>query len=285
MQNTDKRDRAVLFRERLDEALRVAGSNRSALARAAGVSRSTVSNLLDDGTSRLPNAQLAAECARTLGVSTDWLLGLTDRPERPGDILDAGVQMTQAARTATDDQLLDWHREAAGYKIRHVPATLPDILKTEEVMRWEYAAFLGKTPDQAIRAMRDRIDLLYAGLSDYEMAMPLCELEVFAEGAGYYRGLDAAARRDQLERLAATCREMYPRLRLYLFDARRIFSAPITLFGPRIGVIYVGRFYLAFRESTRIRTLTEHFDGLVREASVDARDAGAHLEALAATVA
>ena len=30
----------------------------------------------------LPNAHLAAECAQALGVSADWLLGLTERPER-----------------------------------------------------------------------------------------------------------------------------------------------------------------------------------------------------------
>ena len=64
--------------------------------------------------------------------------------------------MTDAARTIADDQLLDWHREAAGYKIRHVPATLPDIFKTEAVLRWEYDRFLGKTPDQAMAAMDDR---------------------------------------------------------------------------------------------------------------------------------
>jgi hypothetical protein len=52
-----------------------------------------------------------------------------------------------------------------------------------------------------------------------------------------------------------------------------VFSAPITLFGPLIGVIYVGRFYLAFRESARVKSLTQHFDWLVREAEVDAREA------------
>ncbi|SLN68221.1 hypothetical protein ROJ8625_03531 [Roseivivax jejudonensis] len=280
---TDKRHRAELFRERLDTAMAHAQSNRSVLARAVGVNRSTVSQLLDAAGDRLPNAHLAAECARALGVSTDWLLGLTDRPERPGDVVDAAVQLTQAERTASDDQLLEWHREAAGYKIRHVPATLPDLLKTEAVMRWEYAAFLGKTPDQAIRAMQDRSELLSQGLSDYEIAVPAHELDALAAGEGYYRGLGRAARAEQIARLAETCEEFYPALRVFVFDARRVFSAPITLFGPLIGVIYVGRFYLAFRESSRIRSLTRHFDGLIREASVDARDAAAYLRGLTVT--
>ena len=280
MRNIDKRDRAEIFRERLTLAMDQAGSNRSALARAAGVNRSTISQILESGDGRLPNAQLAAECATALGVSTDWLLGLTERPERPGDVIAAAVQMTEAARSASDAQLLDWHREAAGYKIRHVPATLPDLLKTESVMRWEYRAFQGKTPDQAIGATQDRIDWLRSSASDYEIALPLHEIAAFARGEGYYDGLSADARHEQLDRLAQVCDEMFPALRLFLFDARQVFSAPLTLFGPLVGVIYVGRFYLAFRESSRLRSLTQHFDWLVREAKVDARDAADHIARL-----
>ncbi|SFQ36613.1 Transcriptional regulator, contains XRE-family HTH domain [Roseivivax halotolerans] len=280
----DKRARAELFRQRLREAMQVAGVNLSELARQTGVNRSTVSQLMGEGAARLPNAQLAAEAARTLGVSTDWLLGLTDRPERPGDVVAAAMQMTTAERTPSDEQLIDWAREAAGYKIRHVPAMLPDMLKTEAVMRWEYGDFLGKTPDQAISAMRDRMALVRAGGSDYEIAMPIYELTSMARGEGYYRSLPRAARAEQVEQLAATCEELYPSLRLFLFDASRVFSAPITIFGPLVGVVYVGRFYIAFRESGRIRSLTEHFDWLVREAEIDARDAAGFLRDLARDV-
>ncbi|MCE0505288.1 helix-turn-helix domain-containing protein [Roseivivax sp. GX 12232] len=276
----DKRARAELFRQRLREAMRVKGSNLSALARETGVTRSTVSQLLGEGAARLPNAQLAAEAARALGVSTDWLLGLTDRPERPGDVVAAAMQMTEAARSPSDDQLIGWAREAAGYKIRHVPAMLPDLLKTEAVMRWEYGAFLGKTPDQAISAMRDRMRLLRDGGSDYEIAVPIYELESMAAGEGYYRSLSRADRAEQIAQIAETCEELYPRLRLFLFDAARVFSAPITVFGPLVGVIYVGRVYIAFRESRRITSLIDHFDWLVREAEVDAREAPDYIRGL-----
>lgn len=277
----DRRDRATLFRERLAAAMQHAAISGSALARAAGVNRSTISQLLDVDAGRLPNAQLAADCATALGVSTDWLLGLTERPERPGDVVAAAVELAHAPRAGADDQLLAWHREATGYKIRHVPATLPDMLKTKAVLRWEYAAFLGKTPDQAIGAMEDRIDWLRSAGSDYEIALPRHELEAAARGEGYYRGLDATARHAQLDRLAQQCEELYPSLRLFLFDARRVFSAPITVFGPLMGLIYVGSFYLAFRESGRIKSMTSHFDWLIREAEVDARDAARFIRTLA----
>jgi hypothetical protein len=90
-----------------------------------------------------------------LGVSADWLLGLSDRPEPAAEVLSANFRMATAQRTPADEQIIAWHQEAAGHKIRHVPATLPDILKTEAVLEWEYAAFLDKTPEQARGAMRE----------------------------------------------------------------------------------------------------------------------------------
>lgn len=277
----DKRARAAIFRMRLAEAMAHAGVNRSALARAAGVDRSTLSQLLVAEDARLPNAQLIAESARALGVSSDWLLGLTERPERPGDLVAAAVHVAAAERASVDEQLLSWHREASGYKIRHVPATLPDILKTEAVLRWEYEAFLGRTPDQAIGAVMDRLDWLRSGSSDYEIAAPRHELESLATGEGYYRGLPLAARQEQLALLEATCRDLYPSLRLFVFDARRLFSAPITVFGPILATIYVGQVYLAFRGDERVRSLSRHFDWLVRECDIDARDAPDYLASFA----
>lgn len=276
----DKRVRASIFRDRLGQSMGQAGLNRSSLARATGVDRSTLSQLLAAGETRLPNAQLVADCAATLGVSSDWLLGLTDLPERPGDIVAGSMRVSSAERASVDEQMLEWHREVMGHKIRHVPATLPDMLKTEAVLTWEYESFLGKTPDQAIGATMDRLQWLREGSSDYEIAVPLHEVEAFARGEGYYAGLPSDVRQAQLEVLARSCRDLYPSLRLFLFDARRLFSAPITVFGPLLAVIYVGQFYLAFRSQDRVRSMIQHFDGLVRECTVEAKDVATWVQRL-----
>jgi transcriptional regulator with XRE-family HTH domain len=276
----DKRERATTFRERLAAAMAHENVTRSALARATGADRSTLSQLLNADETRLPNAQLVAECAGALGVSTDWLLGLTERPERPGDLVAASMRISAAARTSVDEQLLEWHREAQGHKIRHAPATLPDLLKTEAMLRWEFSEFLEKTPDQAIGATMDRLDWLRDGTSDYEIAVPLHEIETFARGEGYYRDIPTEVRQEQLEALCRYSRDMYPSLRIFLFDARKLFSAPITVFGPLLAVVYVGRFYLAFRSGDRIRSMIEHFDWLVRECAVDASQTPDYLDKL-----
>jgi len=275
----DKRDRAEVFRTRLAEAMAERNVTQAALARVTGVDRSTISALLKPGT-RLPNAQLAADCARALGISADWLLNLSGRPEPIADLLAASLSLTEAPRALIDERIFGWHQEAAGYKIRHVPATLPDMLKTRAMAEWEYAPQLGRTAEQAIGAFEDRLRWMRGAGSDYEIALPIHELTAFATASGYYEGLPAELRLGQLRHLMTLCDQLYPALRVCLFDARRLFSAPITVFGPLLAVIYIGRHYLAFRDSARVETITQQFDLLVREAEVGARDMVAHLQGL-----
>lgn len=277
MTQLDKRDRADLFRRRLASAMQSKGATRAELARRIGVDRSTVSQLLSAEGARLPNAQVVAECAAALGVTADWLLGLSDRPEQAADLLAASITMTPAQRALVDEQIFDWHREADGYKIRHVPARLPDLLKTREMLEWEYAPHLGQAADLAIAASEVRLDWMRSSASDYEIAIPLFEMDSLIRGTGYYEGLPDDIREAQIARFAALHDQLYPSLRVFLFDARRLLSAPLTIFGPLMAVIYVGQHYLAFRDTERVRALTLHFDRLVREARVPARDLPAHL--------
>ncbi len=163
---TDKRARAALFRDRLAQGMAEKALTQAALGRAIGVDRSTLSQLLMPGSTRLPNAQVVAECAAALGVSADWLLGLTARPERAADLIAAAMSMTEAPRALVDERIFAWHQEAAGYKIRHVPAGLPDMLKTHDMLAWEYGPSLGRTAEQAIGASQDRLTWMRGALSD-----------------------------------------------------------------------------------------------------------------------
>lgn len=278
---TDKRDRAAVFRDRLALAMGMAGQSQSVLARTIGVDRSTLSALLAPGT-RLPNAQVVAEAAAALEVSADWLLGLTATPLPVDQALDQAVSLTDAPRALFDETIYGWHREAAGYKIRHVPATLPDMLKTRAVVEWEYRDTLGGTAEAAIAGFETQLDHLRGARSDYEIALPLHELAGFAAGTGYWLGLPQAARAGQLDHLIRLTDELYPGLRLYFYDAHRVFSAPVTVFGPHLAVIYLGRAYMSFRDPARVAAISAHFDWLVREAPLGAREAGAHLRMLRA---
>lgn len=275
----DKRDRAPLFRARLAQAMAEKAVSQAALARATRVDRSTISALLSPGT-RLPNAQLTADCAVALGVSCDWLLGLSGRPEPVEDVLARSVSLTEAPRALFDQDLIGWHRAAAGYKIRHVPASLPDMLKTPDVVRWEYADQLGRSSEQALTAFQDQLDWMRTAQSDYEIALPLHEIHNFAKGLGYWNGLPLQARHAQMDHLIALCDTLYPSLRIYLFDAHRVYSSPVTVFGAQLAAVYLGRHYIVFREPARVQSIVQHFDGLVRDARIEARAVSAHLARL-----
>ena len=277
----DNTTRARQFRTRLSQAMQAAPLTQSALARAIGVDRSTLSQVLGDSAARLPSAHVVGACAARLGVSADWLLGLSDRPETATQLLAASLTLSQAPRALVDEQIFAWHREAAGYKIRHVPAALPDMFKIDAMLDWEYRPHLGRTIQQAINASRDRLDWMRNAQSDYEIAMPLYEIQSFAAGTGYYKGLPAAIRQSQMDQFITLARQLYPRLRLTLFDARKLYSAPVTIFGPLLAVIYTGGHYMTFRDSERITTFTGDFDLLIREASITARDIPDHLSDLA----
>ena len=127
---------------------------------------------------------------------------------------------------------------------------------------------------ESLDATGDGVDLLEVGPEDHE------DLLEFEDDGG----LAAKIRRQQLKAMITALEENYPSLRMFVYDERRVFSAPITVFGPLLGVIYVGHFYLSFRSKDRVRHLAEHFDGLIREATIDARDAAKWLQGLAATV-
>ena len=84
----------------------------------------------------------------------------------------------------------------------------------------------------------------------------------------------------QLDFIADQCEQMYPKLRLFLYDAKQVFSAPVTVFGPALAVIYIGQCYLTLSEKQRVRALTDHFDWLVRSAVVDAKDVSDYIRSL-----
>lgn len=276
----DKRARSDLFRNRLQKAMDLKGDTQSSLARKTGADRSTLSQILAGTTPRLPNGQLVAQCANSLGVSADWLLGLSDQPDSLEQILEQAMTMVDAPRALIDAQIFAWHQKAAGYKIRHVPTGLPDMVKIRSMLEWEYAPSLGHTIDLAIASAEDRLNWMRQAQSDYEIALPIHELQAFARAEGYYSGCPRQIRIEQLKHLAQLTAQLYPVMRFSLFDARKIYSAPITIFGPLLAVIYLGQKYLVFRVPDRIQALSQHFDGLIREAEISTRELPAFIGAL-----
>ena len=238
---------------------------------------------MSEDDTRLPRADTLAAIADPLQISVDWLLGLSAEPRGGAAILAESLQIAPRP-TEADENLAKWYEEAAGYKIRYVPTTLPDLIKTDDVIRHQFHAEIRKTPDQAIAASQETLAYSRLPETDIEVCMPRQGLESFAHGHGIWSGLDRQTRVDQIAYMRDLVDELYPTFRLYLYDGLTHYSAAYTIFGPLRVALFVGQIYFVFNTTQHVRVLTKHFDELIRSAVVQAHECGDFLKALEKTV-
>lgn len=278
----DRNRAGVIFRERLTLAMRRADMNQSDLARRAGIDRSTLSQLLAGRSDRLPRAETVACVALTLKVGTDWLLGLSNDARSGARIIRESVQIAHRdTAQPSDENIRKWHAESAGTKVRYVPSTLPDLMKTDRVLSYEYGDYLSKSPDQAKTATAAKLAYSRMPESDMETCFSLQSMRGFAAGENIWSGLPEEARREQLRAMAKLARELYPRLRVFLFDGLAQYSVPYTIFGTKRAALFVGQMYFVFNTAEHVQNLISHFDDLIRSAVVQAHEFAEFAEKLA----
>lgn len=275
----DKRDLSQLFRERLKLMLMRSGQNQSAFAASVGIDRSALSQLLSGQSTRLPRAETLLNMSASYNVSLDWLLGISQDEGLASEIRES-LEIEEGTGSFDRTLLAAWHAEAAGTKIRYVPAGIPDLLRTDAVIDYE-AGITRKNRESQIDEKDYRIDYNRRPETDMEVCMPRHMLEIFAKGNGVWSGLPEAQRREQLSHMARLIDDLYPSFRLYLYDGRQRYSIPYTIFGQIRAAIYVGEMYLVLNAVTPVRTLTRHFDNLIRAAEINAHEAAAYCRQLA----
>ncbi|MFQ6018144.1 MAG: helix-turn-helix domain-containing protein [Kiloniellaceae bacterium] len=268
----DRRETVELFRDRLGEVIRRSGLSRAAFAARAGLDRSTLSQLLSAGNDRLPRAETIAAIAAREQISVDWLLGLSQEGPLGADVMAQALVIESGAASPADARLAKWHAEAAGYKIRYVPTTLPDLLKTGEVIRYEYQEYDAKVPKARIEQAEERLAYSRLPETDMEACSSRQSLEEFARGQGIWQHLPVASREAQLNSMLVLLDELYPTFRWFLFDGLQRYSVPLTIFGPKRAAVYFGNMYFVFNSTEHIRVLTAHFDDLIRAAVVQPTD-------------
>ena len=279
-----KREVGEVLRARLAQVVRDSGLGRGTFATRVGLDRSTLSQLLSAENVRLPRAETLAAIGAQAQVSVDWLLGLSQEGQIGADVLQDKVSVETGGASPSDSRLRAWHAEAIGYKIRYVPTSLPDLLKTEDVIRYESQRRTDKPSERRIQQAEARLAYSRRPESDMEVCSPFQSLEGFARGEGTWRGLAARARRAQLDTIAGLLDELYPTLRWFLFDGLQCYSAPFTVFGPQRVAIYLGDMYLVSRSTEHIRALTRHFDELIRAAVMQPREVVKYIARLARDV-
>ncbi len=278
----DRRRTVETFRDRLGQVIERSGLSRSGFAAKVGLDRSTLSQLLSGGNDRLPRAETIAAIAEQEQVSTDWLLGLVQEEKIGTKVLSEAPEIARGASSYSDERLARWRAEAVGYKIRYVPSTLPDLLKGEEVIRYEYHQQGGAMPAFRLEQAEARLAYSRRPETDLEACSSLQALEGFARGQGIWQKLAAESHKAQLDWMISLVDELYPTFRWFLFDGLEHYSAPITIFGPSRAAVYIGNMYFVFNSTEHIRALTQHFDNLIRGAIVQPPDVPRVLQRLAA---
>ncbi|MCR9256363.1 MAG: helix-turn-helix domain-containing protein [Alphaproteobacteria bacterium] len=280
----DRRDLVRVFRQRLAEALALAQESQGSLAKRVGIDRSTLAQLLSPENERLPRADTVAALAEGLKVKSDWLLGLVQDQGQSTDILERSIDIERLERFPYDDAIARWHDESAGYKVRYVPTNLPDMLKTDALIRYEYQSYAAMTTDRALDLSHHKLTYALLPETDIEVCSSEQSVRDLALGTGLWRGLSADDRREQLHRMADLTEQLYPTFRWFLFNGLNHYSAPVTIFGPKRAAVYIGQMYFAFTGTEHIRTLSKHFDTLVRAAILSPTEMPGHLRDLAAQV-
>jgi transcriptional regulator with XRE-family HTH domain len=275
----DKRHLSDVFRDRLKLLLQRSDRNQSEFAAAVGIDRSALSQLLSGASARLPRAETLLNIAAENKVSLDWLLGLSHDEGLTGEIRES-LEIEEASGGFERTLIAKWHAEAAGTKIRYVPAGIPDLLRTEALIDYE-ADISNRSRETQADETQYRIDYNRRPETDMEVCMPRHTLDIFARGLGVWSGFPEKQRRAQLSHMADLLDDLYPTFRLFLYDGRLRYSVPYTIFGPYRAAIYVGDMYLVLYATEPIRTLTRHFDNLIRAADVNAHEAAAHARMLA----
>ena len=278
----DKRDLSGLFRERLKMLMQRSDLNQSAFAAAVGIDRSALSQLLSGSSTRLPRAETLLNIAAEHRVSLDWLLGLSQDEGLTGEIR-ASLEIEEGSGGFDRTLLARWHAEAVGTKIRYVPAGIPDLLRTDALIDYE-SEIAKRDRERQAGETQYRIEYNRRPETDMEVCMPRHTLEIFARGLGIWSGFPEQDRRRQLLHMADLLDDLYPTFRLFLYDGRKRYSVPYTIFGPYRAAIFVGDMYLVLNATDPIRTLTRHFDNLIRAADVNAHEAANHARHLAEAV-
>jgi transcriptional regulator with XRE-family HTH domain len=268
-----------VLRERLGDAIRRSGLGKSDFANRAGIDRTTLSQLLSPSNRRLPRVDTIVALASAHDLSIDWLVGLSN----VGPVEAALIQHTSfeaPGPSPSDERLLGWLSEAADYKIRYVPATVPDLLKTDAVIRFERSRAPGPDATQTIDTTAARLAWARHPDTEMECCSSVQALKSFARGEGIWSRLGVEARREQLDRMSQLVDELYPTFRWFLFDGLRRYAAPVTVFGTQRAALYLGQLYLVLTSAEHVRTLSRHFDGIIRDAEVQPTAIPAHLARL-----
>lgn len=265
--HSSKHEISRKFRERMWLLINRKGQSVSAFARNCKLDRSALSQFLNESSTRLPRSETLISIAHSENVSVDWLLGLSQDEAGVGEVSSV-FDIEHASAEQNRSLLAQWHTEAAGYKIRYAPSSLPDLVRTPAVVNFEFGGKQAIPTDDKTAFIREQLDYSRRPETDMEVVMPYQRLENLAAGRDIWEGLMRGKRQAQIGHMAELIDELYPTFRLFLYDGRKHFVSPFTVFGPKRAAVYLGDMYMVINSVEHIRQLTIRFDAAIRASEI-----------------
>lgn len=272
MSNIDdgKAEHSAPFRDRLNELLFKRKLSRNDFVALTGLNRSSISQLLSDTTTRLPRIETIVQIARSLDVSVDWLLGLSSNdPTPPQTDDDQSIEWAKFRFSSIrQEQFARWLDDYTGMKIRYLPTTFPDPLKSDEMIAWQYANHPQITVDEALEGIRHRRKYLSRPGADMEICTSVENIMALANGEYLWASIPEELRQREISHMIDVYESLYPTFRWFCFDARQNYFAsfPVTVFGQKCASIYLGQKFLFTQDQATVSELTRQFDTLVKNA-------------------
>ena len=196
------------------------------------------------------------------------------------EILRQSVAVAPYRQSPADTTVARWYAEAAGFKVRYVPANIPDIVKTEALLEHEYGHWREPAVDQAVEKSRRQLQFGRIPDNDMEICLSVQAIRDLCHGHSLWRGLAKTVRRSQQEQIATVLKDLYPGVRLYLFDGLRRFASPYTIFGNRRAALYIGQLFITVNTPEHVALLIRHFDDLIRNCVINAHETAAFIRRL-----
>lgn len=282
----DKKKCGKAFQQRLRTALEQTGDTVSGFCREHDLDRPTITQLLLAKDYRMPRGDTLAALATALNVSADWLLGLSEDPQKGIELVDAAINIGIERAVPSSLSIADWHRQVPDSKIRCVsPLGIPDQLKTDDTLLYEYLPIYGT--EKKVRAFiesADRRVITERRRKDYEVCISQQRLHDFAHGAWLWGSMPARQRRKQLEYMADEADALYPHFRLHVFDEMQMLSNSFYVFGSKAAMWVTDTGKLVFNRATHIDYFNNMFDSYIRHTVVHPHEAAAYIRKLAESV-
>lgn len=274
-------DKAALFtdfQKRFQQSFGGKDMTQADFARHSGVDKTIIAQLLNSPDIRLIRMDTIYQLAKGLDVSSDWLLGLSERREQAAHILSQSLYMDPIEDyDPLEEPICKFLVDNKGMKARYVATSILDHFKTPEVLSYETGISLAKMKKIHNGTPYGDIDL---GDYDFEACQSLHQLNSFAKGEDAWSGLSPADRKKQLIFMQSKIDKLYPTYKVYLYDDLTYFSVPFTIFGRQTAAVWSGNGYLIFRNDAYVRIFVKLFNRILKSADFYPHEFTGYLEKL-----